>query len=398
MIQKRIDEIDKATIDSLVTNSVSERRTLDYKEILPAPGDDEKREFLSDVTSFANAAGGDIVYGVADERDENGRATGIPRSADGLNVNNIGEHKGRLESSARDGIAPRIQGIQFQIVNGFAKGPVLIARIPKSWTGPHMVTFKNLSRFYSRNSTGKYQFDVAEIRAAFIESTSIGDKLRNFRAERLAKAIQGETAVPLGDGVRIVLHVVPLSAMSQGMVRDVTAEASKLTALLRPIQESSYGGRYNIDGFFVEGMRQTATRPGMPSYGSYVQVFRSGAIEAAEGGLSFHGKLLPSSLIEKLILQATERLLDALKKMDTPLPIFAMLTLIGVKGMQMATGNIAYYHPGTIDRDLIALPEVVIEDFDVDVARLLQPMFDAMWQASGTERSPNYDESGNRIR
>jgi hypothetical protein len=196
----------------------------------------------------------------------------------------------------------------------------------------------------------------------------------------------------------MVLHVVPLSSMSPGLVRDVTAGASKLTTLLRPIQESSYTGRYNLDGFFVEGMRRTASYPGMPSYGSYVQVFRSGAIEAGEGGLVFHQKLLPSLLIEELILKATDRFLDALKKVDTPLPIFAMLTLMGVKGMQMAKGSLVYYDPGIIDRDLISLPEVVIEDFDIDVARLLQPMFDAMWQAAGIERSPNYDENGNRTR
>src|SRR5262245_7743403 len=108
LIEERIDDIKKSTIDSLVANSVTERRTLDYKEFLPGGTDDDKREFLSDVASFANASGGDIVYGVGDERDENGRATGIPRSAEGLGVSNIGEHKARLEASARDGIAPRI--------------------------------------------------------------------------------------------------------------------------------------------------------------------------------------------------------------------------------------------------------------------------------------------------
>src|SRR5579871_1598297 len=252
LIEKRIDDIDKSTIDSLVTNSVSERRTLDYKESLPGSADDDKREFLTDVASFANASGGDIVYGVADERDEKGRATGIPCSAEGVSISNIGEHKARLESSARDGIAPRIPGIEFRIVDGFSKGPVLVVRIPKSWIGPHMVTFKNFSRFFSRNSTGKYQLDVGEIRSAFIESTLMGDKLRNFRAERISKALQGETAVPLGNGVKMVLHLVPLSSMSPGRLRDVTAEASKLTQLLRPMQEASYLGRYNLDGFFVD--------------------------------------------------------------------------------------------------------------------------------------------------
>lgn len=44
---------------------VPESRTLEYKRDLPDPKDrDSKREFLGDVTSFANAQGGDIVYGI----------------------------------------------------------------------------------------------------------------------------------------------------------------------------------------------------------------------------------------------------------------------------------------------------------------------------------------------
>jgi hypothetical protein len=48
----------------LRTNGVAEGRQLDYKEQLPISSDDDKREFLGDVTSFANTAGGDLIYGV----------------------------------------------------------------------------------------------------------------------------------------------------------------------------------------------------------------------------------------------------------------------------------------------------------------------------------------------
>jgi hypothetical protein len=65
-----------------------------------------------------------------------------------------------------DGIAFRIQGIEFLAVDGSSNGPLLIMRIPKSWAAPHQVTFDSSWRFYSRNSTGTSPLDLAEIRSA----------------------------------------------------------------------------------------------------------------------------------------------------------------------------------------------------------------------------------------
>lgn len=42
---------------------------LDYKRDLPGDKDAEKKEFLADVTSFANAGGGDIVFGIVEDAD-----------------------------------------------------------------------------------------------------------------------------------------------------------------------------------------------------------------------------------------------------------------------------------------------------------------------------------------
>lgn len=59
MIHKKFEEITYADIQQLIDNAVSESRTLDYKRDLPGDSDSEKREFLSDIASLANAAGGD---------------------------------------------------------------------------------------------------------------------------------------------------------------------------------------------------------------------------------------------------------------------------------------------------------------------------------------------------
>ncbi len=57
MIERAWDAIDKASIDELIANKVQESKTLEYKQTLPGSSDAEKREFLFDVTSFANASG-----------------------------------------------------------------------------------------------------------------------------------------------------------------------------------------------------------------------------------------------------------------------------------------------------------------------------------------------------
>ena len=99
--------VDKAAIDALVTNGVSESRTLEYKEIISASTDADKREFLADVSSFANASSGDIVFGIIKYGDANNKPTGVPASADGLGGVTDPEIL-RLETIIRDGIEPRM--------------------------------------------------------------------------------------------------------------------------------------------------------------------------------------------------------------------------------------------------------------------------------------------------
>ncbi|CAG0932964.1 hypothetical protein TFLX_02826 [Thermoflexales bacterium] len=132
MINKSFDLVDKSDVDALVTNEVAEGRTLEYKEILPSGSNDDKKEFLADVSAFANAAGGDILYGITEKRDANGKTTGIPEAANGLARINVDEVTRRLDSMILDGIAPRINGIRTKAIEGFASGPVLLVRIPKS--------------------------------------------------------------------------------------------------------------------------------------------------------------------------------------------------------------------------------------------------------------------------
>lgn len=390
MIPKPIDQVTKEDIESLVTAKVGERRTLDYKAQLNVSSDAEKREFLSDVSSFANAADGDMIFGITDERDASGKPTGLPGSADGIALPNPSEVILQLENLVRDGVDPRIPGIQWQQVAGFPKGPVLVMRIPKSWVGPHMVIFGGLSRFYSRNSAGKYQLNVGEIRSAFAASTSVGDRLRRFRAERIAKAAEDGVPVSLGSGPKLLLHLIPLVALDPTILRDYTHDATELYAKLGPTSTVGnnipFGRRYNLDGLV------TRTEFGQ----CYLQVFRSGTVECGDGELFKHTaeiKIIPQG-VEETIRISLVQYLSVQKQLGLPLPIFVLVTLVGVKGFTLRTTHSPFEHRTAIDRDILPLPEVMIEDYDAIVHVAMRPTFDALWQACGYERSFNYNNKG----
>jgi len=211
MINKPFADIDKATIDGLVADKYSEMRTLEYKEKLPEGTDKAVKEFLADVSSFSNASGGDILYGIKAERDENDKPTGKPESAVGIEGVTGDQAKLRLENMIRDGVAPRLN-VQTKSVDGFPKGPVIVLRIPQSLSAPHVVKYHETSRFYSRNSAGKYQLDVGEIRSAFAASEALPERIKRFREERLANIIADEAPVALQQRPVLVIHFVPISA------------------------------------------------------------------------------------------------------------------------------------------------------------------------------------------
>ena len=93
------ENIGEPHLHELVQSGARERRRLEFKQQLPARDDAAKNEFRADVSSFANAGGGDLVYGVQDEDGVAVKITPLDGDADA--------EIRRLESMLRDGLEPR---------------------------------------------------------------------------------------------------------------------------------------------------------------------------------------------------------------------------------------------------------------------------------------------------
>lgn len=384
MINKPIDQITIDDLKQLIQNSVLEGREIEYKEAFPSNSDSGKKEFLSDVSSFANANGGDLIIGVKEQN-------GTPKELSGVSVSNIDEEKLRLENMIRDGIEPRIQS-SIKVLN-LDDNKIVIIRITKSWNKPHRVIFKGHDKFYTRNSSGKYQMDTMELRTAFNLSETFAEKIRSFRTNRLNEIISNNTPVPLHEGGKIILHLIPLDCFSPGLKYNISSVANN-SSKLSPINSNSGGScRYNLDGIltYAGGAEDE-------SY-SYAQLYRNGIIEAVESHFLRHSeeKYIPYVLYEKELLNSLPKYLSLLQELNVGLPILIFLSLTGVKGYYMPLKSLFPHKHHKIDRNTLSLPEYVIESYDIDTKEILIPLFNIIWNACGLPRSLNFDDSGNWV-
>ena len=92
----RADDVTCEHLVSLISNRVSEGRDIECKRDAPQRSDSAKREFLADVSSFANANGGLLIYGVSEQG-------GAPTEIAGLDVTDLDEQKLWMEDILRDG-------------------------------------------------------------------------------------------------------------------------------------------------------------------------------------------------------------------------------------------------------------------------------------------------------
>lgn len=379
---RRIEDISVDDMRVLVESGVPEGKEIDYKQTLPTNDNEGKREFLADVSSFANTAGGYLVFGI---REENM----IPVEMCGLSIPNTDLEIQRLENMIRDGIDPRIPSVTTRAIPIGQSRFVVIIHIRRSFLQPHVVRFQNHWRFYARHSAGKYPLDVDEVRSAFLLSESIADKVRRYRADRLGKIISGDTPVRMPATPKFILHVVPAGSFSSDRRIDVLPVTENWGDWLLPIRFGGASSRYNLDGFLSYAVTGADHSP------SYIQLFNIGCIEAVVSfnpTLNNRDKILPARGYEKLVIQETKRFLKIGSKLGFSLPLFVMISFHGVLGYSIRTRNSFLDNADPIDRDDLILPEVMFIDFEADPEEILKPAFDSLWNAGGWPGSISYKD------
>ena len=247
LANKSIDAISESDLCYLIDVGVTEGIMIEYKRDMYGSTNDDKKEFLKDIVSFANTAGGHLIIGMDEQ-------AGVAANVSPIQTSDADKELLRLESLVRDGIEPRVIGVQMKAVPVQTGGYAFVIRVPKSWTPPHRVRLQNTNRFYARTSAGAYELSVEELRSLVLRGATVRDTIRAFRAERLARIDAGEGIVPLAKGRgRIIVHIVPFSSVTSDAHIDLH-HAKNLHGKLRPIAGGGWTPMINFDGFINGGL------------------------------------------------------------------------------------------------------------------------------------------------
>jgi hypothetical protein len=142
-------------------------------------------------------------------------------------------------------------------------------------------------------------------------------------------------------------------------------------------------GHHNFDGYTAYNKAQSDF-----DTPSYIQIFRNGSIEYVwtyPFAIRKKEKRIESLLFEKSLIDKVRFYLNLQQyHLDVEPPVFIMLSLFGVAGYTMGENGIP------IDRDTLIIPEVMIEKFEVDVAKEMKDIFDVIWNAAGLPSSIYY--------
>ncbi len=399
---KPIDLISEEDIRVLINLKVPEGKRLDYKRELPKKEPSQNKEFLKDISSFANASGGYLIFGVDEEN-------GYPSKISPLQIENPDAAILRLDQLILSGIEPRINGIVPKAIELEAGGYVIIIKIPQSWNSPHMVTSGGDMRFYSRFSREKYVLDVSGLRDAFLATMTLYERVKEFRRSRVDGLNSGEGPASLASGTRVVLHIIPLSSFGIGTYIDIEKAVQNKEFLL-PIGTPNCGHTYNFEGYLAFNLFPEV---GTDVHLSYAQVYRNGCIESA-CSLWFWGEenplLLPALSIEDWILEGISMYLKFYKGLSIEPPFVASASILGIRGFELTEKRVGAEFPRDhirkehtyqmftkIPKEDLLLPEVIIDKFDDDIGSLMKAPFDALWNSAGWSKSPGYEDSGERM-
>jgi hypothetical protein len=382
----------------LIDAGVSESRNIEYKRDLYGNADADHAEWLADVSSFANAAGGDIVFGMEASK-------GLPIRFAPLTAD-LDQEIQRLEQIAQANLQPRLQSLHFKTIALPAGGQVLLVRVSRSYNPPHRIVRqgkKGDRRFWARSSAGKYEPNVDELRALFTLAPQLGERMRDWRFNRIAKITVQDTAVRLMYRTCLIMHIVPFSSFDPGALVSL-ADIDKQPYPFPPIGSSSVQHwQVNFDGVLLTSNAEKSA----PEQRAYTQVYRSGAIEAVAstmaGGDAAKGiaPSLRSIDIEGQVLLPLVKYLKGLNALGAEPPFALMVSLVGVKGVQMNVGVKAHWADdddlAVLDRDQYHFGEVILNSVPSSIqesAVLIRPFIEQLANTAGKAASTSFGSNG----
>lgn len=385
ILSKKINDLTASDIQILLENGAVESKYLEFKSDINIGNDAEKREFLRDISAFANTQGGIIIYGISEDKHRLPLITGISSEYDSLLL--------QIQAVIQMGISPRIQGIEIGKIDIECGKYLLLIRIPRSYLQPHMVDFKGSIYFYGRNNAGKYPMDVFEICNTFISSYSNLEVIKNFIDQRQIfirshKYSPGSTNHPY-----LTIHIIPIGAF--GISKQMLDLQNFWNHNITPMHGAGYNQRHNLEGVFRYSKRYQHD-----SIDSSIQFFRTGIIEIVCSSLFMHNNgcfylyVDDKESIEYLILKYIKAFIEYLASQNISFPLYCFISLHNIEKCTFTSSiGLQVFGPNGSERSQVNLPEIIVPSPDAALKSEMKYCMDVLWNSFGYASSLRFDDN-----
>jgi hypothetical protein len=399
-LNKPLAEWTAADVQFLVDERIEEGQRLEYKRQLDLGRDPEKREAAKDASGLANAQGGLLIYGVAEETLDDGR-----RVPTGTTPIEDGRAQDRLEAVLDSVVSPRLNK-ETQLLDADGGGYFLAVRLFQR-SGPlHMVEGFGQNRYFIRSGVSTTPMAAHEVERAFAD-VAAGES-------RLASAIGRLPIVPrlsdvghpgrpdlIGEAGTeqqagwISLVCAPLDPTSgrlfvvdQRQMEDWSHRVIQLDLTHRSFRRDADG--LHVDDLDEDGFLQWRFR-----------LYPTGVIEWGERAVSTlapERRLVPSGRI----LLATRLLLAFFAECYRDTGYYGRVRVLFALGNALGTtlalppSWLPPYTETALQRaDVDWATDTNVEALMADVLPVTRTLMDDLWMAFGYSRCQLFDDDGN---
>jgi hypothetical protein len=364
-------------LQELIDAQIEESARLEFKRQLNLKTVKEKKEVAKDVSAFANANGGVLIYGIAESGEE-----GKPMMASALTPISEPNLEKRLEDILLSATSPRLD-VRIKTIQS-VDGYYIVVDIPQGYPKLCMVTLGGENRYYRRRNFQVQMMTQEEIKEAYL-------RMGEASQEVLAKCRSTRLDPKVNDAVLAQIVAVPI--FGHDLLIDPPRHGVGSFRKLPSEQKR----RYSIPSEHLA--------PGSVGF-EYIRSSSSADYKALRLLESGHLEWIDSYQSSRKIVPSTGLLYD----LHDALLYFASVyqtvgyfgsvqlcyRLMGLKGSKLGTG-ISELYPPLEEHEWERAFQFDVSSMEREPLKIVKQFMDLLWCAYGYARCFSFNEEGELV-
>ncbi len=372
------------TVKQLFDVSIPEGESVEYKRELNLNDAKGKKKLASSITAFANAKGGQLFIGIAEDKDSSRPVEIVDHG-----IQNIDEFGQRASSIISHYVTPQFSSFSIDTDTSYG-GEVIVITIAEGFQQPYAVKTDHHYQFYKRVHNTKQPLEYGEIKNMILSTNLFRQRLDAFINDRLTNPYvftpndDPDTRCPF-----TLLHIIPRRSLDNDQLINIQ-EVKELVEFDFHAKKSS-SIKWDIDGIYVDGLNSHLNRTKLMSNGIFEITHRRNPERCRIGYDKI--PLVFSEEIEKGLKELL-KFISENKVFDLNYyPFFISVKLLQVRGTQISLKNPGrvIWSNDPIEYDEIYLPIIEVPSPEAINDELIQPLMLKLCNAYGYSRDVTID-------